>query len=263
MYQRGLQGRKSSTGSVTNHREVGLTLTDFFDYNSYDSTAGGVAQFVSNYFWSVNQNLLANGADPAGGGDYFRTFCRVRKVEVWVMPTCRTWGAGTEPDAGVNNARSMITVNCQVPGTTQQASSVSLLGTGAFATNTQVTNVLPRIDTKWKKVLTADLQKTFQSGVIRPCFALSDSTQQCLFQMSIVNPTDGTPYMQGDDAPPVRVKVRLMIDQPVSTVQNADLVIFRNEEFSTPSTEQNGAAYPGTSSHYVQMEVGGARNNFR
>lgn len=262
MYQKLALGN-SSTGSVTNNRELGLKLTDFFDYNSYDSTAGGVAQFVSNYFWDVNQNLFSNGSDPSGGGDYLRTFCRVRKVEVWVMPTCRTWGAGTEPDAGVNNARSMITVNCQVPGTTQQSSAVSLLGTGAFATNTQVTNVLPQIDTKWKKVLTADLQKTFQSGVVRPVFALSDATNQCLFQMSIVNPLDGTPYMQGEDAPPVRVKVCLTIDQPVSTVQNAQLAVFRNEEFSTPSTEQNGAAYPGTSSHYVQMNIGGARNFFR
>ena len=179
------------------------------------------------------------------------------------VQTCALPISGTEPDAGVNNARSMFTVNCQVPGTTQQASAVSTLGTGAFATNTQVTNVLPRIDTCWKKVLTADLQKTFQSGVVRPVFALTDATNQCLFQMSIVNPLDGTPYMAGDNAPPVRVKVRLSIDQPISTVQNAELVVFRNEEFSTPSTDQNGAAYPGTSSHYVQMNIAGARNHFR
>jgi hypothetical protein len=262
MYQQIVKGN-ASTGAVTNNKELGIVLTDFFDYNSYDSTAGGVAQFVSNYFWDCGQNLFKNGGDPSGGGDYMKTFCRVRKIEVWVLPTCRTWGAGTEEGAGVNNAHSMLTVNCQVPGQTQQVSGVIPFTTDAFACNTQVTNVLPRIDTVWKKVLTADLQKTFQSGVVRPVFALSDPEEMCLFQMSIVNPLDGTPYMQGDVAPPVRVKVRLQIDQPVATVQNAALAVFRNEEFSEPSTQQNGAAYPGTSSHYVQMNISGAKNNFR
>lgn len=254
-------GRMGNSSGVANNREVGLTVTDFFDYNCYDPAAGGIQQFVSNYFWSINQNLLDNAPDAPG--DYSRTFCRVRRLHVWVLPRVRTWGAGTEPDAGVNNALSMFAVNAQVPGTSQQPSAVTPLGTGAFATNTQVTNVTPSINPKWVKVLTADLQKTFQSGVVRPVFSLQDATEQCLFQMSIVDATDGSPYFSGADEPPIRVKVRLDIDQPIATYQQAALAVFRNEQFSLPSTAQSGGAYPGTTEQYVQMNISGARDNFR
>lgn len=254
-------GRMGNSSGVANNREIGLTVTDFFDYNNYDASAAGIQQFVSNYFWSVNQNLMDNAPDASG--DYSRTFCRVRKLHVWILPRVRTWGAGTEPDAGLNNAQSMFSVNAQVPGTTQQVSALTPLGTGAFATNTQVTNITPSINPKWKKILTADLQKTFQSGVVRPVFSIQDATEQCLFQMSVVDATDGSPYFSGDDDPPLRVRVKLEIDQPIATFQQAKLAVFRNEQFSVPSTAQSGGAYPGTSEQYVQMNISGARDNFR
>lgn len=248
----------SLTGSVTTKRELGLRVTDFFDYTTEDSTAGGVPQFVTNYYWDAGQNLFENSTAPGGQED---TFCRVRRVQVWVLPTCRTFDKTGE--AGSNNANSAFTVNCQVPAMGQSYNAVSPLVARAYATDTQVTNVLPRIDTKWKKVFTCDLQKTFQSGVVRPVFIPSLPTNQCIFQMSIVNQTDGLPFLVGDDQPPIRVKVQLDIDQPIATVQEASLAVWRNEEFALPYTEQNGAAYPGTSSQYVQMDLSGSLDNFR
>ena len=38
------------TGSVTTKNELILRLTDYFDYTTFDSTAGGVPQVVNNYF---------------------------------------------------------------------------------------------------------------------------------------------------------------------------------------------------------------------
>jgi hypothetical protein len=255
LYLKSTMSRGGGTGSVTTKKELGLKLTDFFDYSTLDPTAGGVAQFVNNYFWEVNQNLL-NTAPSAPGGQE-NTFCRVRKLCVWVMPLCRTFSpAAVQPQ---NNANAMFTVNCQVPGVGTQFASTQL----AYATNTQVTNVLPTINPKWKKVLSVDLQKTFQSGVIRPWFATDFPSQQCLFQMSVVEPISGKPYLNGDDQVPIRVKVQLHLDQPIGTVQNADLVVFKNEEFVTPSEEQNGAAYPGTAERYVQLDLEQVRDNLK
>lgn len=237
------------TGSVTTKKELGLRITDFFDYTTEDSTAGGVPQFVTNYYWNIGQNLFQNGTSPGGQES---TFCRVRRVDVWVLPTCRTFVAG-----GPNNAESAFTVNCQVPSF-GQAYNTDL----AFATDTQVTNVLPRIDTMWKKVFACNLQKTFQSGVVRPVYVRDKPTNQCIFQMSVVNQTDGKPYLQGDDQPPIRVKVQLMIDNPIATTQSASLAVWRNEEFSFPYIEQNGAAYPGTTAQYVQTDLASVRDNF-
>lgn len=242
------------TGSVTTKRELGLVVTDFFDYTN-DYAAVGVDQFVNSYIWDIAQNLFdTTGSAPVAGSD--QTFCRVRKVEVWVLPQSRTFAGA----ASVNNANSMYTVNVQVPGTSNQFVSSSATAQ-AFATNTQVTNVLPMIDTKWKKVLTADMQKTFQSGVIRPVFAASGITNQCLFSMSIVNPTSGLPYQEGDDVPPIRVKVKLTIDQPIGTINAAKLAVYRNEEFALPFTGQNGPDFVDTSLQYVQIDLRSVRDN--
>jgi hypothetical protein len=255
LYMKTPMASSGGTGSVTTKRELGLKLTDFFDYTTLDPTAGGVPQFVNNYFWEVNQNLLDTNPNAPGGQE--NTFCRVRKLCVWVMPLCRTFAAqAAQPQ---NNSGAMYTVNCQVPGVGTQYSSTQQ----AYATNTQVTNVLPTINPKWKRVLSVDLQKTFQAGVVRPWFASDFPSQQCLFQMSIVDPTSGQPYLTGDDQVPIRVKVQLHLDQPISTFQNADLLVFKNEEFVTPSEEQNGAAYPGTAERYVQLDLEAVRDNMR
>jgi hypothetical protein len=251
----GRMGNGGGTGSVTTKRELGLVLTDFFDYTN-DFAAAGVNQFVNSYIWNVAQNLFdTTGGAPVAGSD--ATFCRIRKVEVWVLPQCRAFGSGA---GAPTNAQAMFTVNCQVPGTSTQFIG-SAAGAQAFATNTQVTNVLPMIDTKWKKVLTADLQKTFESGVIRPVFASADITDQCVFSMSVSDPTTGQPYQQGDDVPPIRVKVKLILDQPIGTINAAQLAVFRNEEFALPFTEQNGPAYDGTSLQYVQLDLRSVRDN--
>jgi len=256
LYSKGMRSRGGGTGSVTTKKELGLKVTDYFDYSSEDPTAGGVPQFVSNYFWEVNQNLFNTSTDPPGGQE--STFCRVRSLCVWVMPQSRDFGG--LPGEPQTNARAMYTVNAQVPGVTTQPSASAF---EAYALNTQVTNVLPTINPKWKKVLSCDLQKTFQSGVARPVFAGNFPSQQCLFQMSIVNPTDGTPYLVGDDEFPIRVKVQLILDQPIGTTQAASFAVFRNEEFSLPFTPQNGASYPGASEQYVQMDLQSVRDNLR
>jgi len=265
---KGKKGKKSmsggggGTGSVTTKRELGLTVTDYFDYTTEDATAGGIPQFVTNYYWDIGQNLFDNsGTSPPPGGQE-NTFCRVRRVDVWVLPTCRTFEPRQGQGDPINNAQAAFTVNCQTPGMGQQFNAINPLVAVAYATNTQVTNVLPRIDTKWKKVFSCDLQKTFQSGAVRPVFVPTLPTNQCIFQMSIVNQTDGTPYLVGDDQQPIRVKVQLTLDQPISTRQNASLAVWRNEEFALPYVEQNGAAFPGTSDQYVQIDLKSVRDNF-
>lgn len=251
----GKMSSRGGTGSVTTKKELGLVLTDFFDYTNDFATAGA-NQFVNNYIWNCAQNLFdTTGSLPVGGSD--QTFCRVRKVEVWVLPQCRTFGAG---EGAPTNANAMYTVNCQVPGTSTQ-----FIGSGAsaqaFATNTQVTNVLPMIDTKWKKVLTADLQKTFQSGVIRPVFAEVDLTAQCLFSMSCVESTSGRPYQNGDDVPPIRVKVKLTVDQPIGTLNAAQLAVYNNEDFALPFKGQNAPDFVSTATNYVQLDLQSVRDN--
>jgi hypothetical protein len=244
-----------NTGSVTTKKELGIKVTDFFDYSTEDPTAGNVSQFVANYFWDIGQNLFENSTVPGGQES---TFCRVRRVDVWVLPFCRSFGA-----TPVNNAQAAFTVNCQVPGMGQQFNATNPQVDVAYATNTQVTNVLPQIDTKWKKVFSCNLQKTFQSGVVRPVFVPSRPSDQCIFQMSVVDQTTGRPYLNDADQPPLRVKVQLMIDQPIATVQSASLRVWNNEEFSLPYIEQNGAAYPGTTGQYVQMDLASVRDNFQ
>jgi hypothetical protein len=244
----------ASTGAVTNNTEVGIRVTHFFDYDPYDSAAGGIAQGVHNFFWECNQNLFNNNTAGPSGED--ATFCRVRKLSVWVLPQKGFTLLETQPNQ--TNATGMFTVNCQVPGTSGTTSG------RAVATDTQVTNVLPQFDTMWKKVLTCDLQKTFQSGTIRPFFEVSgNSSAQCLFQMSVLDPVSGDNYFASADATTlgIRVKVQLDIDNPVAPVQNASLVVFRNEDFPTPATNTNGAAYVVPAPEYCQMKITGAKDS--
>jgi hypothetical protein len=253
----------SSTGSVTTNTELGLTVTDFFDYVVTDAGGAATIQPVTNYFWDCDQNLFLNGPPaPITDQGNERTFCRVRRLEVFVLPAKGfEIGAGSGPNT--NNAQGMFTVQAQVPGITSRTTGGP---TTALAMDTQVTNVLPQIDTFWKKVLSCDLQKTFQSGVARPYFDDTSTLKnnQCLFQMSIVDPTDGVPYLTtSDDNLVIRVKVVLHVDQPISTIQNARLAVFRNESFLFPSTAQSGAAFTGTAQSYVQTNLKRVSNNMR
>lgn len=249
------------TGSVTNKSEIGIKVTDFFDYGVDDSAAGGIPQSVSNYFWNVDQNLFEN--DVASSAS--RTFCRVRKLEVYVLPQT---GLDVSGDNRPNksNATGMYTVNAQVPGVAALSQAGAGFSTTALAADTQVTNILPQIDTFWKCVLKCNLDKTFKSGTMRPFFASANNLirDQCLFQMSIVDSTTGASYFSSsDDTFKIRVKVVMHIDQPVATSQKADLVVFRNEDFALPSTAQNGSNYPSTGSQYVQMYCTGKMDAFR
>jgi hypothetical protein len=247
----------SNTGSVTTKTELGLTVTDFFDYTVFDSS--GVAQQVTNYFWSVDQNLFQNGESSTPFDDRERTFCRVRKVEVFVLPAKGFEIGTTGPNE--TNATGMFTVNCQVPG----VSSVN--SQAAIAMDTQVTNVLPQIDTFWKRVFTCDLQKTFQSGVVKPFFdTIVDNAAQCIFQMCIVDPTTGFQYLPNSTEAPVfsiRVKVVLHVDQPIATIQNAKLRVFKNESFITPSLAANGPDFEAPSEEYVQVNLRRAQDFMR
>jgi hypothetical protein len=248
---------RSATGSVTTKHELNLKVVDFFDYNTYDSTAGGVAQDVTNYFWLTRQNLF--DTNVFGTPDKRAVFCRVRKLEVYVLPAKGFTLPVSAGNPNNSNATGMFTVNFQVPGV-QTADSPAT--ERALATNTQVTNVLPQIDTFWKKVGSVNLQKTYQSGVVRPFF---QGDTQCLFQMSIRNPIDGTVYQQpfDDDDLKIRVKVVLHVDNPISPTQAAFITVFKNEDFSTPSTAQNGAAYQSPTLQYVQMDLTSSVDHMR
>ena len=259
MYAAGMNGGGASTGGITTHTELGLKVTDFFDYQVIDDGGSGVPQTVTNYLWSVDQNLFENGTSSLPFTDNERTFCRPRKLEVYVLPAKGfSLGAQSGSTPNQNNAEGMYTVQCQVPGVPQD--NLSGNNTRALAANTQVTNVLPQIDTFWKKVLTCDLQKTFQSGVMRPYFDSSgvDASSMCLFQMSVLDSTSGSTYFKpGTQESPfsIRVKVVVHVDQPIATIQNAKLAVFRNETFLFPTTSQNGQVYPGTAESYVQTDL--------
>lgn len=263
-------GNNSATGAVTTKRELGLVLNDYFDYNCTQPGAGNIPQFVTHYWWDNGQNLF--DTDPLAPASIDSTFCRVRKVEVWVLPQGRGLSV---PPVGIiqsnTNADQMYTVSCQVPGTTFQPSGQNPTAR-AFAANTQVTNVLPQYDTRWKKVLTCDLQKTFQSSVMSPVFSPFvpgedvKRTNQCLFSMSVLNPTDGKAYLTGnedDPDPGIRVRVQLTLDQPISTSNKARLATYRNEDFSVPFLGQNGPDFAGTTPQYVQADLRSVMDHFR
>jgi hypothetical protein len=269
MYTAGMIGG-ASTGGVTTHTELGLKVTDFFDYQVLDSGGSGVIQPVTNYLWSVDQNLFENGTSSAPFTDNERTFCRPRKLEVYVLPVkgfvIEAGTSGSSPNE--SNAEGMYTVQAQVPGCSTLASGTTGTPVRALAADTQVTNILPQVDTFWKKVLSCDLQKTFQSGVMRPYFDTTgvDVSSMCLFQMSIVDSTSGSTYFRtGTQEAPlsIRVKVVVHVDQPIATIQNAKLAVFRNESFLFPTTAQNGAVYPGTTENYVQTDLQKVNNYSR
>lgn len=256
---------RGSTGSVVTKKELQVKVVDFFDYNVNDPNTG-VQMQVNNYWWEINQSLFDNaGAQVVDGSD--QTFCRVRRLEVYVLPKKGFNLTGEANPPNNTNALGMYTVNCQVPSQAQDATTT---GPDALATNTQVTNVLPQVDTFWKRVLSCDLQKTFQSGVARPFLRNHDSGRkcaQCLFSMSITDPTTGGPYLPGSqvDDPEfgIRVKVVLHIDQPISVSQSASLSVFRNEDFSKPATNILGSPWSAPAPSYVQMAVTGARDHMR
>jgi hypothetical protein len=258
-------GARSDTGSVVTKKELTVEVVDFFDYNVNDPNTG-VQMQVNNYWWEINQSLFNNaGSSVVDGSD--QTFCRVRRLEVFTLPKKGFNLTGAADPPNNSNALGMYTVNCQVPS---QAQDVTATGPEALATNTQVTNVLPQIDTFWKKVLSVNLQKTFQSGVMRPFLKNHDSGRkcaQCLFQMSITDSTTGGPYLPGSQTEDpefgIRVKVVLHIDQPVSVSQSASLVVFKNEDFSKPSANVLGSAWVAPASSYVQMAVTGVADNMR
>lgn len=247
MYQSG------GNGSVNTKHELGLQVVDYFDYQTAEAGTGNVPQYVSNYFWNTDQNLI--NTNPSAPGEQDVTFCRVRKVSVYVMPQVSDRPMNVSFQSRTN-AESMYTVNCQVPA----YSAFGAFGVKSFATNVQVTNCLPSINPRWKKVLSCDLQKTFQSGVMLPVFTGINQTtsDQCLFQMSIVDPTTGEPYQTGNADEPdkgIRVKVVMSVDQPIASTAAASFTVFRNEDFSTPFLQQNGSAYPGTSLQYAQIDL--------
>jgi hypothetical protein len=281
LYMRGAGGGGGGTGSTTTRTELGVTITDFFDYNGgYDLGAGvntPVANPVYNYYWDCNQNLFQSESvteDPTKSTD---TFNRVRRITVYCMPTVGI-GAGTVAPDARTNADQMYTVNCQVPALTMQQEDDST-GKPILATNTRVTNVLPSFTPRWHKVFTCNYDKTFQSGVARPFFALDGTSppvggryDQCLFQMSICQPATGDNFYfkPGVYENAIKVKVVLHIDQPVQPYNRAHLRVWSNGTFarpnanhvvdSSPPTEQ---AYDGTTEQYCQIAVTGKLNNFR
>lgn len=261
-----LYKRGSTTGSVTTKKELGISITDFFEYGVADA-ATATSQFVSNYFWEINQNLFDNNTTfPSDLGE--ETWCRVRSVKVWVLPVKGFNSLGGNPAAATSNTEAMFTVNVQVPGVSAEPppGSTPAVSDRAFALNTQVTNCLPQIDTHWKQVFHCNLQKTFQSGVARPFIqpfgAQARSQAQCVFQMSIVQPDNGRPYIS-DPNLTIKVKVQLIVDQPISTIQQAGIKVFRNEEFTSPALEQNGTPYAPPAPSYVQMNLQSVMDNLR
>jgi hypothetical protein len=246
-----------NTGAVVTKSELNIKVVDFFDYDTLDPSAGGVPQDVTNYFWQIKQNLFDNGTTlPL---DRRTVFSRVRKLSVFVLPV-KGFDIipGTAPDPNDNNAGGMFTVNFQVPGV-QNSIDVSppTVAQLAGATNTQVTNVLPQVDTFWKKVGQVNYDNTFKSGVIRPFFK---DASQCLFQMSIRDSATGLPYLRPSVDLKIRVKVVIHVDNPVSPSQQAFLTVFKNEDFSLPATEQNGASWIAPVKQYVQMAIVGAQD---
>ena len=180
--------RQMGTGSVQTKAELGIQVVDYFNYD-YGAAGSANEGGVKHYYWETNQNLFNNNLSGTNGQE--NSFCRVRKVDVYILPRIPTV-TSTDPDFG-SNASAMFTCNVQTPalaGFTRPAGAVG--NSVALATNTQVTNVLPRIDTMWKKVFSCDLQKTFKSGVIRPFFY---NNGQCLFSMRCLDPVDGTQYL--------------------------------------------------------------------
>jgi len=249
---RGQGGRTgATTGAVTSKAELGVQVTDFFDYE-YGAT--GTLQYgnVKHYYWETDQNLFNNNPLATDGQD--RSFCRVRKVEVYVLPRRNLDQSAPSPDF-TSNASAMFTCNVQTPTLAGYTRPFAAVGNAvALATNNQVTNILPQIDTFWKKVYACDMQKTFQSGLIRPFYY---GNRQCLFSMRLLDPTDGLDYAGiGNSALQVRVKVVMHIDQPIMPIQRARLNILSNFNVGNPSVNGDGGdPVPTLKDEYVQMDI--------
>jgi hypothetical protein len=253
--QRNRARRRGSTltGSVNTKAELGIQVVDYFDYE-YGAVGTATNGGVKNYWWECGQNLFDN--NPSATSGQAASFCRVRRADVYILPRIPLIGQSTDPDFN-SNASAMFTVNVQTPSLTGHERPT---GFTALGTNVQVTNVLPRIDTTWKKGFAIDMQKTFQSAVIRPFYY---GNAQCLFSMRCLEPTDGTQYQGiGNTGFKIRVKVVLQIDQPIMPVQRALLSIVSNDDIATPDRDAAGN-HPSTfTQQYVQMDIKSVRNNF-
>lgn len=225
---------------MTTKHEVSVTLVDFFDFTV------GTAGAIKHFWWDTEQNLFNNNVSGVQGQDL--VFSRVRSCTVHVLPRR---GIDTEPAlVAFNNAVAMYTVSVQTPGVSVTGSSTAQ---DALATNVQTTNVLPQFDTKWKQVFHCNLQKTFESGVIRP---FMDTTRQCLFSLQILDPTTGTVIGGvGNDDVNIRVKVTLQIDNPIAPIQKAKFGILSNNDAATPQTDAAGSPLPALTPTYCQMDV--------
>ena len=238
------------TGSVQTKAELGIQVVDYFNYDY--GAAGSINDGgVKHYYWDTNQNLFNNNTSGTVGQE--NSFCRVRKLEVYILPRIPSL-TSADPDLA-SNASAMFTCNVQTPALAGYTRPSATVGNSiALATNTQVTNVLPRIDTTWKKVFACDMQKTFKSGVIRPFYY---DNKQCLFSMRCLDPVDGTQYLGiGNEAFKIRVKVVMHIDQPIMPVQTARLYLLSNNNVGTPDTDAAGNPLPPAfRQEYVQMDL--------
>jgi hypothetical protein len=244
----------SNTGSTNTKSELGIQVVDYFDYE-YGAPGSTLYGNVKHFYWTVDQNLFDN--NPTATHGQANSFCRVRRCEVYVLPR-RNLGidSPSSDPAYTSNAGGMFTVNVQTPSLAGYTRPFAQVGhSTAMATNTQVTNVLPQIDTFWKKVYSCDMQKTFQSGVVRPYFY---GNNQCLFSMRILDPTDGNDYAGiGNESLHIRVKVVLHVDQPIMPIQRARSHILSNFDVGTPSVNGDGGDPPPGpfAFKYVQMDL--------
>lgn len=248
-----------ATGAVTSKAELGIQVTDFFDY-TYGAPGSITYGNVKHYYWECDQNLFNNNPGAVGLSD--RSFCRVRRVELYVLPRRNLDQSAPSPDF-TSNASAMYTVNVSTPSLAGYTRPFAAVGNSpALATNNQVTNILPQIDTFWKKVYSCDMQKTFQSGVVRPFFY---GNRQCLFSMRLLDPTDGGDYAGiGNTALSVRCKVVLHLDQPIMPIQKARFGIVANFQEGNPSVNGDGGDPPGElTENYVQMDIKSVRHNMR
>jgi len=250
-------GGQMGTGSVNTKAELGIQVVDYFNYDY--GPAGSINEGgVKHYYWDTNQNLFNNNTLGTSGQE--NSFCRVRKLDVYILPRIPTV-TNTDPNFG-SNASAMFTCNVQTPSLAGYTRPIGTVGNSvALATNTQVTNVLPCIDTKWKKVFSCDMDKTFQSGVIRPYYY---QNLQCLFSMRCLDPVDGTQYLGiGNEAFKIRVKVVMKIDQPIMPVQTASLYLLSNNDVGTPDTDASGNSPPDVPRPgYVQMDLKSVMHHF-
>lgn len=244
---RGKRQGGGGTGSITTKAELGIQCVDFFDYN-YQGVGGG----VKHYFWDCNQNLFNNNTSGTSGQE--NSFCRVRKVEVYALPRK---GLNNTVVGLDSNSAGMYTTNVQTPALTYSTAAAPT--TTALATNTQVTNVLPQVDTMWKKVFTCDMQKTFQSGVVRPYYV---KDQQCLFSLRLLDPVTGTDIDGvGSDTVNIKIKVVVHIDQPIMPIQKAERAIVSNNDVGDPAADAAGNP-PVPGSKYMQMDLKRVMHSF-